>query len=76
MTRDKTIEQWIMTYVQKNGELPTKPLYLDYRCLPSVRKELVMTFDEDERVWSDPYDKEKHGDITEENFHIFIPYIN
>lgn len=76
MSSGKTVAEWLTAYVEKHGHFPTKPIYLDYRALPSVRKELIMTFDEHDRAWSNDYNKEKHGEINETNFHVFIPFIH
>ena len=75
-TKGKTVFQWLAEYVEVNGHFPTKPIYMDQRCIPAVKKELIMTFDEFDRPWVNEYNKETHGEVNKDNFHIFIPYIH
>lgn len=76
MSSGKTVYEWILAYKEKHGHMPTKPIYLDYRCYPSMRKEFVMTFDEFERPWVNEYNKKEHGEVNNDNFHVFIPFIH
>ena len=73
--KDESLADWLARYKEEHGRYPEKPIYCDYRSEEKFQKEIVLYPSDTTDEWAvEDYDVQKHGKITEDAYHIFVPY--